>query len=781
MKKRVICLLLSLLLLVSLFTSAVLPVFAANEMTASEDCVSVLKKMEGFIQYPVLDYTQYSVGYGTACPSDMLETYRSRGITEEEADELLRTHLETISTSIHKFAASNNLTLSQNQFDALLLLTYNIGSAWLTGTSELKDAILTGATGNDLIYYMSRWCTADYQVIPGLVKRRLAEANLFLNGNYASEAPSYYSYVSFEPNEGACTSRVQGYDASDPPAVKAVPTRSGYRFLGWYTALEGGRWITDLDTTTAESTLYARWQPEDGSAEGETIQGTACEYKRKVSSASTLSVYEAPNASTPFAQLNAGITVKIVADYVDSAGAKWGKMEGGGWINLGTTSQVVSPAAKTVSTNVNVTVTSSYINVRSGAGTSYSAVGKVHQGDTLVISETQMVGSVKWGRYSGGWICLSYTDYQATSSGTKEDSTSVTLTGTVVNCNALRVRSGPGTNYITVAQLQPGETVEISQTKTAGAAIWGKISNGWVCLSYVSLNESISPSEPAPDTSTEETDGAYGTVVNCKALNVRSGAGAGNKLVDQLSAGTRVLIYETTMVGATRWGRIRQGWISMNYVKMDAESGEDSENTESGGATEEPILTGTVYGNSFLRIRLGPGTTYAQVGMLTEGAQVEILETTSVRGTQWGRISQGWVCMDYIRQGQTQTITGKVHGCTSLRIRKGAGTLYAQVGGLTEGAVVEIYETTTVNGVQWGRMSQGWVSMRYIQTGDSAVIIGTVNTQSLRIRSGAGTTNAVVGGYNYGTQVEILETTQVGGVTWGRTNQGWISMNYVKY
>ena len=810
MKKRISSLLLSLLLLLSLFASAVQPVLAASTMTASEDCVALLKKMEGFSKYPVFDYSQYTVGYGTACPSDKLELYRSRGITEEEADALFREHVEIISSPLRKFADSNNLTLSQNQFDALIMLTYNVGTAWFAGTSDLKTAVLNGDTGNDLIYYMSRWCVADNKVVPGLVKRRLAESYLFLSGTYSTACPSFYSYVAFDPNEGVCASRVQGYDASDPPAVQAVPTRSGYRFLGWYTELEGGQWITDLDTATAEATLYARWQEGDGNVTDNVIQGTVCSYKRRISSAGTLSVYQAPNAAQPFAQLNAGITVKIVADYVDSAGAKWGKMEGGGWINLGTTSQILYPAAKTVTTNVTVRVTSDYINVRSGAGMNYSVVGKVSKGDTLVISETEMVGNQKWGRYSGGWVCLSYTDYASASVNNGENNTEVIMTGTVVNCTSLRVRSGPGTNYITVAELKPGATVSISQMKTVGAAVWGKISNGWICLSYVKMNESVPETKPetTPETqpSEEPEDGEYGTVISTTSLNVRAGAGVTNKLVDQLSPGTRVLIYETKKVGGQNWGRIRQGWICMDYIRLDekTETAEPEKDTQSGNTAEstppaaDNTMTGTIYNCDSLRIRLGAGTSYPQMGSLLPGVKVTILETKTVNGVKWGRISRGWISMAYVQldnpsdkntdtdnntsdsDENSSVIIGTVNGTNSLRIRKGAGTLYAQVGSLTRGTQVQILEVTVVKGEKWGRIAQGWVCMTYIKTADSVGELGTINTESLRIRSEPGTDSAVVGSYNFGTQVEILETMKVKNVTWGRTNQGWICMSYVK-
>jgi uncharacterized protein YgiM (DUF1202 family) len=49
-----------------------------------------------------------------------------------------------------------------------------------------------------------------------------------------------------------------------------------------------------------------------------------------------------------------------------------------------------------------------------------------------------------------------------------------------------------------------------------------------------------------------------------------------------------------------------------------------------------------------LYVRSGPGTNNKIVDRLYDGQTVTILETTDVNGTQWGRIANGWVCMDYI-------------------------------------------------------------------------------------------------------------------------------------
>ena len=129
----------------------------------------------------------------------------------------------------------------------------------------------------------------------------------------------------------------------------------------------------------------------------------------------------------------------------------------------------------------------------------------------------------------------------------------------------------------------------------------------------------------------------------------------------------------------------------------------------------------------------------------------------------------------------TEKQTGVVKDADALRVRSGPGTNNAQVGVLTRGTTVVIHETTMVAGVKWGRIDSGWICMNYVGSPEEpAGTMGTIRADSLRIRSGPGTNYSVVGSYNQGTQVEILETKMVGSTPWGRTNQGWISLAYVK-
>ena len=128
-----------------------------------------------------------------------------------------------------------------------------------------------------------------------------------------------------------------------------------------------------------------------------------------------------------------------------------------------------------------------------------------------------------------------------------------------------------------------------------------------------------------------------------------------------------------------------------------------------------------------LKIRSGPGTDYPEVGRLQEGTKVEVLETARSGFSSWGRIDLGWVCMDYIEEGdvpssQTVNMTVQVkYGSGGLNVRGGPGTSYRKIDRLEEGTVVTITTIETINGHKWGYIpSQGWICMDYVETYDDS-------------------------------------------------------------
>lgn len=829
--KRLICGFLTVLMLVSVLAAGAVSASAASGLTTSEKAIKILKQMEGFAEHAYYDNGQYSIGYGTSCnPADF-----PNGITEEEADTMLRERLPSMEAAVNKFADRYNLRFNQRQFDALMLFTYNCGAGWTNTDSDFRTSVINGDTGNDFIYFMTRWCTASGEVSLGLVDRRMAEADLYLYGYYNLRAPSNYGYVLFDANEGTCESRIQGYDASEPVKVRVAPVYTGYRFLGWYTAKEGGKWITDLDSTTMDITLYAHWQKDEGNTEENgTILGTAASYQRKAGSA--LTVYEAPSTDSKNVKtLEKGSVITVTADYVDGKGVKWGKLSQGGWVVLTDTYVDTTPAAKPQrpaaedEEGISVKVTATNVNIRSGAGTNNAVVGTANYGQTITITEVKVVDKLKWGKFSQGWICLMYTNYDAAVEDMNASTGEVIATGTVKNCGGLRIRSGAGISFGIVGTLAEGSTVRLTQIKEVGGVKWGRISSGWICLDYVNLNgtnNTEDDKQETPDNGQEEADKpaadenenpgttgqATGTVISNTALNIRQGAGTGYRVVGSYTRGTKVVILEQKTVNGTPWGRTNKGWISLYYVRLDS----TDPGNGSGSSNSSATMTGTVACSAYLNIRDNAGMNGKVIGSLAKGTIVKIYETKVVGTVTWGRIDEGWISMNYVKlengslenntntqkpeqdsnqntntddnngsgnsQNGTVIATGKVTGANSLRVRSGAGTGYSVVGGLTMGQSVKIYEVKTVSGVVWGRTETGWISMNYVKLdpGSNVVImVGTVNANGLRIRSAAGAQNAIVGSYNKGAKVEIYETVTVSGQTWGRTDKGWICLSYV--
>ena len=147
----------------------------------SNDGIDFIKSLEGFSQYAYWDYEQWTIGYGTACG----ENEYPNGITEAEADALLRSAVLKYELYVNSFVSSNNVELNQNQYDALVSFTYNLGNVW-TGDFTLKTYLLNGInnyTDDQIKAAFGEHVTAGGEVLAGLVSRRNLEAELFLSGD----------------------------------------------------------------------------------------------------------------------------------------------------------------------------------------------------------------------------------------------------------------------------------------------------------------------------------------------------------------------------------------------------------------------------------------------------------------------------------------------------------------------------------------------------------------------------------------------------------------------
>jgi uncharacterized protein YgiM (DUF1202 family) len=142
--------------------------------------------------------------------------------------------------------------------------------------------------------------------------------------------------------------------------------------------------------------------------------------------------------------------------------------------------------------------------------------------------------------------------------------------------------------------------------------------------------------------SEQTTTAVTGTVNVNEFLRIRSGAGTNYALVGYYHPGDKITITEFKKAQGMEWGRTDRGWVSMIYIVLDGNNKPAEDKNETANT-----LTGTVNGIG-LRIRKGAGTNYAIVGTLTIGDKVTILETKTVSGMKWGRITKGWISLDYV-------------------------------------------------------------------------------------------------------------------------------------
>jgi GH24 family phage-related lysozyme (muramidase) len=391
----------------------------ADSMTASENCIKFIKQREGFSKYPYWDNSQWTVGYGTRCPDDKLDEYKKVGITEEAALELLASMMADFEKELHRYIDRHKLTLTQQQFDALVSFTFNCGAGWTDDTNGyMNTAIREGQTGSKLLYALCLWSRAGGDFI--LVKRRLAEANIYLNGVYGtnSEIPDSYRCVYLDGNGGTIYYIPHGFDANDPAPItysfKKKPTgvdKNGktftYEFLGWHT--EDGTKVEVLDKNIKNGAiLYAKWADPSGKVvslpKGTTLESLV------ITVAEDTKVRSGPGTYYPLlTTANKGIALTITETY-SFGGILWGKSELG-WLSLSNTDYKDALANRETWPKDGI-VTADYVNVRKGAGTNHERVYQLNKGDRVTICEKTTAGGLIWGRLQdNNWICLTYVSF----------------------------------------------------------------------------------------------------------------------------------------------------------------------------------------------------------------------------------------------------------------------------------------------------------------------------------------------------------------------------------
>ena len=143
-------------------------------MKISAAGIELLKQFEGCRLTAYQDSVGvWTIGFGTTAGVKEGQT-----ISQVKAEEYLRFDLAIFEKAVTE---SLKVPVNQNQFDALVSFTYNVGvSAFRSST--LLNLINEKTDKKVVAAEFSKWVKAGNQTLPGLVSRRKAESELFLKG-----------------------------------------------------------------------------------------------------------------------------------------------------------------------------------------------------------------------------------------------------------------------------------------------------------------------------------------------------------------------------------------------------------------------------------------------------------------------------------------------------------------------------------------------------------------------------------------------------------------------
>ena len=146
-------------------------------MKTSKAGLDLIKQFESFRAAPYLCSAGVpTIGYGTTVyPNGIKVKLSDQKITQQLAESFLQRHVNAIEKDILSLI---KVPLKQNQFDALVSFSYNVGFGAFRDSTLLK--LLNAGDIDGTSKQFERWNKAGGKVSNGLTRRRNAEKALFL-------------------------------------------------------------------------------------------------------------------------------------------------------------------------------------------------------------------------------------------------------------------------------------------------------------------------------------------------------------------------------------------------------------------------------------------------------------------------------------------------------------------------------------------------------------------------------------------------------------------------
>lgn len=132
-----------------------------------------IMQVEGVKLKPYLD----SAGVPTVCIGSTKNVVMGKPVTIEECNKRYKKDLDTADAALERLV---KVPITQNQYDALISFTFNLGEGNLAKSTLLKK--INAQECKAAAAEFNRWVYAGGVKLRGLVKRRAEESRLWLTG-----------------------------------------------------------------------------------------------------------------------------------------------------------------------------------------------------------------------------------------------------------------------------------------------------------------------------------------------------------------------------------------------------------------------------------------------------------------------------------------------------------------------------------------------------------------------------------------------------------------------
>lgn len=151
-------------------------------MKTSKNGINLIKNFEGCrLEAYLCPAMVWTIGYGHT-----ENVKRGDKITEVQAETLLIIDLQKFENAVNNAV---RVPLNQNQFDALVSFTFNIGIGNFKSSTLLKK--LNASEYGLAACEFGRWNKSRGRILDGLTKRRRAEKELFLRPTFCQSLKDY--------------------------------------------------------------------------------------------------------------------------------------------------------------------------------------------------------------------------------------------------------------------------------------------------------------------------------------------------------------------------------------------------------------------------------------------------------------------------------------------------------------------------------------------------------------------------------------------------------------